>query len=198
LRGFCSGSRPWSSESSPRHGIVTSLAFTQAQVNKFHEDGFLVVNKLLDPAFACRIRDKFPLLFRGEFETGIYPDEWHWREGMSRDDVTREIVNAWKTDRTIASVVLSDRLGSLMASLMRWDGVRVGQDDIWWKPPGTKSVTFHQDSAYFDFIEPAGELITCWIALDDTSKSAGTLEYIPGSHKWPTKSEILKTAFFHI
>lgn len=25
------------------------------------------------------IRLKMPDLFRGEFETGVYPDEWHWR-----------------------------------------------------------------------------------------------------------------------
>jgi len=28
-----------------------------------------------------------------------------------------------------------------------------------------------------------GELVTCWIALDDTSRDAGTIEYVPGSHK---------------
>ena len=27
---------------------------------------------------------------------GIYPDEWHWREGISKPDKFREIVNAWR------------------------------------------------------------------------------------------------------
>ena len=26
---------------------------------------------------------------------GIYPDEWHWREGISKPEKFREIVNAW-------------------------------------------------------------------------------------------------------
>jgi len=133
---------------------------------------------------------------RGEFDTGIYPDEWHWREGMSRDDVTREIVNSWKCDRTIASVVLSERLGQLAAELAGWPGARVGQDDIWWKPPGTKAVSFHQDAPYFDFLNPRREVLTCWIALDDTSRTAGTLEYVRGSHKWAQEGKMLQNAFF--
>jgi hypothetical protein len=68
------------------------------------------------------------------------------------------------------------------------------------------------------------ELITCWIALDDTSRTAGTLEYVRygcfsqhaqfifprrstttranvlaesrGSHKWPQESKMLQNAFF--
>ena len=42
------------------------------------------------------LRRRFDGLWRGEFETGIYPDEWHYREGMSKPHITREIVNAWK------------------------------------------------------------------------------------------------------
>jgi hypothetical protein len=60
----------------------------------------------------------------------------------------------WKSDYTIASVVLSERLGRLAAELAGWTGTRVGQDDIWWKPPGTKAVSFHQDAPYFDFLNP--------------------------------------------
>lgn len=174
----------------------SSAFFTPEQKAQFQDDGFLVVDRLIDPSLAEAIKNRFPLLFRGEFDTGVYPDEWHWREGMGRDDVTREIVNSWKSDYTIASVVLSERLGRLPAELAGWMGTRVGQDDIWWKPPGTKAVSFHQDAPYFDFLNPRRELITCWIALDDTSRTAGTLEYVRGSHKWPQESKMLQNAFF--
>jgi hypothetical protein len=36
-------------------------------------------------------------LFEGRFETGVYPDEWHWRKGISKENATKEIVNAWKS-----------------------------------------------------------------------------------------------------
>ena len=29
------------------------------------------------------------------------------------------------------------------------------------------------------------DLLSCWIALDDTSADGGTVEFVRGSHKWP-------------
>ena len=34
----------------------------------------------------------------GSNSLGIYPDEWHWREGISKPEKFREIVNAWPLD----------------------------------------------------------------------------------------------------
>ena len=87
-------------------------------------------------------------LFKGKFQTGCYPDEWHWREGISYPHITREIVNGWKCDKEVARIVLSERIGKVVSELMGWDGCRIGQDDVLWKPPGGTPVGFHQDSAY--------------------------------------------------
>ena len=65
-----------------------------------------------------------------------------------------------------------------------WPGARIGQDNVIWKPPGTKPLGFHQDDSYNDWIIP-GEMLTCWIALDDTRAYQGTIEHVRGSHKWP-------------
>ena len=46
---------------------------------------------------STNIKDRMPKLFRGEFETDIYPDEWHWREGISRPEAAREMCNSWKS-----------------------------------------------------------------------------------------------------
>ena len=140
-----------------------------------------------------QIRDRFPLLFRGDFETGIYPDEWHWREGLSKPTVTREQCNTYKSDCTIASVILSESMGAMVCQIMGWSSVRIGQDDVIWKPPIDSSVAasydttvgFHQDSAYISVqFEPYEDnSVTVWMALDDTTKENGCLEYIPGSHR---------------
>ena len=65
-----------------------------------------------------------------------------------------------------------------------WPGARIGQDNVIWKPPGTKPLGFHQDDSYNDWIIP-GEMLTCWITLDDTRADQGTIEHVRGSHKWP-------------
>ena len=155
-----------------------------------------------------------PKLFRGEFDTGTYPDEWHWREGISKPNAAREMCNAWKSSRTVASIVLNERLGQFIAQVMGWDSVRISQDDLVWKPPSLQqqsssssssssveatvdttlqcksnridTVGFHQDSAYISTqFEPyKNNSVTLWMALDDADKENGCVEYAVGSHKW--------------
>jgi len=112
----------------------------------------------------------------------------NWVPGRDPEDRTRQICNGWKADRSIAAQTLSERTGRLAAALMEGDGVRVIQDNCIWKPPGTKSLGMHQDGSYLDYLVPP-EMITCWIALDDTSAEAGTLTYAAGSHRWPRSPE---------
>lgn len=154
---------------------------------RFWHDGFCIVPNLIEADTAIAIRERFEGLFRGDFETGIYPDEWHWREGLSLPDVTREIVNAWKTDRLIAETALSPAIGAMAADLMGWkEGARIGQDDALWKPPGAKGVGYHQDSAYISnqFLPREDNSVTIWIALDNADEQSGVVEYARGSHRW--------------
>ena len=65
------------------------------QVLKFQEDGFLVVEDFLDRDLAEAAAARFEALFRGEFEAGLQPDEWNWREGRDDPSLTRQICNAW-------------------------------------------------------------------------------------------------------
>ena len=58
-----------------------------------------------------------------------------------------------------------------------------------WKPVGTRPLGMHQDCAYLDWINP-NEMISCWIALDDTSAEAGTMELVRGSHRWSRATPI--------
>lgn len=138
-----------------------------------------------------------PELFRGNFETKVYPDEWHWREGISRPEATREICNSWKSSRMIASIVLNEKLGEFIAKIMNWDSIRIAQDDIVWKPPSSllsesnekkriDTVGFHQDSAYISsqFQPYSNNSVTLWMALDDADEGNGCLEYAVGSQKW--------------
>ena len=165
------------------------IELTREQIARFHQDGFLVLDRFVDPADACRVASRFEGMFRGEFETGLYPDEWNWREGRDRPDLARQICNGWKSDYTVASLVLRAEIGLLCAQLAGWPGARLAQDNIIWKPPGAKPLGFHQDDSYNGWIDPP-HMLTCWIALDETSAAGGTIEYVRGSHKWPVSPPI--------
>lgn len=165
------------------------LELKQKDIDSFDEDGFVVIESVLSAERIAAARDRFEPLFSGKFETGLYPDEWNWRLGRDRDDLTRQICNGWKSDRTIAAIVLAAEVGEACARLRRWPGARIGQDNVIWKPPGARPLGFHQDDAYNNWIVPA-EMNTCWITLDDTKAYQGTIEYVRGSHKWPISPPI--------
>jgi len=160
---------------------MTSI--TTRQIEQFQTDGFLILERFLNADEVTRARARFELLFRGDFETGLYPDEWNWCEGRDPPDRTRQICNGWKSDRTIAGIVLKKDIGQVCATLAGWTGARIGQDNILWKPPGAKALGFHQDDSYCKWVIPMG-FTTCWMALDDTTASGGTIEYARGSHRW--------------
>lgn len=159
------------------------FTLTQDQIQKFNEDGFLIVERLIDDAAADALRERFECLFRGEFETGITPDEVNWQEDSGDPTLTRQICNGWKADRVIARTVTRPDLGRAIAQLGGWPGTRIMIDNVLWKPPGTRPLAYHQDNAYLAWYTPP-ELLSCWIALDATQVDGGTLEFVRGSHQW--------------
>jgi len=163
-------------------------SFTVEQVEAFERDGFLIVEEgLVSQRGLERLRERYERLFAGEYETGIRPDEVNWVPGRDPEDRTRQLCNAWKADNVIAAQVLSERTGRLAAQLMGYRGVRILQDNVLWKPPGTKAIGFHQDSSYADYLVPP-EMVTCWISLHDTAEDAGPLAFVRGSNHWPKSS----------
>jgi ectoine hydroxylase-related dioxygenase (phytanoyl-CoA dioxygenase family) len=160
-------------------------SFTAEQFEVFQRDGFLIVEEGLVPESALQLlRERYLRLFEGEYETGIRPDEVNWVPGRDPEDRTRQLCNAWKSDTVVAAQVLSERTGRLAAQLAGYRGIRILQDNVLWKPPGTKAIGFHQDSSYADYLVPS-EMITCWISLHETRPDAGPLELVRGSHTWP-------------
>ncbi|MEM7208906.1 MAG: phytanoyl-CoA dioxygenase family protein [Pseudomonadota bacterium] len=156
---------------------------TQQHLDDFERDGLLVVDNLVDPARIPDLHDAFDDLFNGRFETGVRPDEVNWQTKSGDPSLTRQICNGWKADRRIARVVLREEFGEAVAKFAGWRGARIMQDNVLWKPVGAKSLGFHQDSSYLAWFTPS-LMLTCWIALDNTSAAGGTMELVRGSHRW--------------
>jgi phytanoyl-CoA hydroxylase len=160
------------------------MAFlTEAQIAQFHTDGFLIVKNLLDPETVERLVQRVEPLFGGEFETGVFPDEWHWNPYLGLPGASGQMTSVWKSDRAMASVILSARIGQISAELQGWSGSRLLGDSLWQKPHGAKETTLHQDSMYSFYHQPQ-EIVVCWIALSDAVRGASPIEYVRGSHRW--------------
>jgi len=163
------------------------LKLSDSAIESFDSNGFLVMESLIDTAKIPALHKAYDELFDGHFETGVKPDEVNWQFANGDPSLTRQICNGWKSNRTIAQTILDENIGRLIGQLTGWAGVRVMIDNLIWKPKGAKSLGYHQDSAYLDWYTPS-DLVTCWIALDETTAEGGTVEFIQGSHKWSESS----------
>src|SRR3954468_9835880 len=157
---------------------------TSEQIAAYRRDGFLVVERFLEADEVHRLRERFGACFAHEFETGLRPDEVNYDPNSTPPDLTRQLCNAWKSDRVVAATVLASRNAEFGAKLAGAPGLRLAQDNLIWKPPSGKALLCHQDAAYLDHLDPPN-MTTCWMALDDTSADTGTIYYVRGSNHWP-------------
>jgi len=87
------------------------IAPTGDQVERYRRDGFLIVERFLDPEALDQIRRHFMAVFEHRWETGLAPDEVNYTPGVTAADLTRQMCNVWKADRVLAAVTLSRRIG---------------------------------------------------------------------------------------
>ena len=161
----------------------------------FERDGFVVLDRLLSAEVCALLNQRLELVLRGEFDLGRPPDKVPRFKAEARckagkqppplggpSKTTLQLINVHKADAAFRDVVCSPSLGRAVSRLGGWAGARVANDQVWAKPPGAAPLTFHRDSAYFDFVP--SDVITVWLALDDMDDDVGPLQYVPGSHRW--------------
>lgn len=166
-----------------------SISLSHWQIEQFHQQGFLILDTFLDTAQVNCLIERIEPLFDTRFETGIYPDEWHGRPGLNQPNATRHMSGLWRCDRTVASFSLAAPIAQLNATLAGWSGGRLATDSCWLKPPNAPEVLFHRNNTYAACLNPPS-LVTCWIALSDCTADTGTLEIVPGSHRWRCTDQI--------
>lgn len=80
-----------------RHIFSSAVLATDDDKRRLGDQGYVSVSKtpfgVLDQSIVAKLRARLPLLFRGEFDTGVFPDEMHWREGISKEEAPREVTN---------------------------------------------------------------------------------------------------------
>jgi len=109
--------------------------------------------------------------------------EYHSNESTDSNTVLFHALGAWRTGPAFHDVLWSPAF--VMAASQLLDGaIRFWHDQLFCKPAHHGGVVaWHQDYSYWTRTEPMSHL-TCWIALDDSTRDNGCLYYVPGSHRW--------------
>ena len=92
----------------------------------------------------------------------------------------------WLIQDEFKAFALRSPLPEIVSSLLQSDEVRLYEDSVLVKEPGTQEKTgFHQDMAYFHL---DGDLVcTTWVPLDVVTAEMGAVRFVAGSHLDATK-----------
>lgn len=147
---------------------------------QYHEQGFVVVRKLLPPATIARLRrhaEEITGPNAQRLPTARLMQTAYARNGAVRLIKVSGLTEADPLFRDVATHhVLVDVVEALLGTR-----ARRYRDVLICKPARTGgALSYHQDSAYWD-VEPKA-LVSCWIGLGDVSEQASCLRVIPKTH----------------
>jgi ectoine hydroxylase-related dioxygenase (phytanoyl-CoA dioxygenase family) len=160
------------------------VQLTPEQVEVFHRDGFLAVERLTTPEEVEKLREVYDRLF--DRRAGL--DAGDSLELAKVDDEGREtlpqIMNPEKYAPELVDTQARANALAIARQLLGPEAERAGDHAIM-KPPGHGAPTpWHQDEAYWHpGFEHGG--ISVWMPLQPAVRANGCMEFVPGSHLRP-------------
>ena len=148
------------------------------EVRSYRDDGFLVIEDLLDHAELAAWRTAVDGAVGGH---GVSGRDLEPEQSEYYDRVFLQRVNMWKTSDAVRELVIDERFGRLVAALAGVGEVRLYHDHALIKLPWANPTNWHADNPYDPYRSP--QAIMLWIALDDADARNGCLHFLPGSHR---------------
>lgn len=157
---------------------------SQEQIDFFHENGYCAGLRLLDDSQIAELRAELAELTDPSSPGNHLFHEYHSNESADPASVLFHALGAWRIKPGFHDLLWNPRF-LVPASQLLGGGVRFWHDQLFCKPARHGGVVaWHQDYSYWTRTQPMQHL-TCWIALDDSTRDNGCVQYVPGSHRWP-------------
>lgn len=163
---------------------------TPEQVAFFKENGYLVLPRLFTDAELEALRQRAEWIASGE--AAHIPAECRQVEpGVAQGEQTadsdilslRKLSHLAWHDAEMLAHARDPRITGRVAALLRPD-LKLYQDQLFMKPPRVGSrQRYHQDQPLGFHIDPPDQMVTCWLALDDSTLENGCLRVLPGTHR---------------
>lgn len=165
------------------------IVITEADKQFYQEKGYWISPKLIDDEQIERLRVAHDRIWSGDFDTDAYGANGFAGKQEWDPQRLRKTENGWYLNDEIKGIVTSPLIGRLAADLMETDEVRLWHDQVIYKPgvgdtdTALGNVGWHQDYGYWQCSNTTN-MITVWLALQDTDLTNGGMMSIAGSHKW--------------
>ncbi|OGG46772.1 MAG: hypothetical protein A3F84_12475 [Candidatus Handelsmanbacteria bacterium RIFCSPLOWO2_12_FULL_64_10] len=167
------------------------MRLSEQQVKQFWEDGFLIVEGLLDQGEVETLRRRAEWVASGQashIPKGNLQVEPRVAQGELQAetyaDSLRKMSHLAFFDDTFQAHARNPKVLDIIESLIGPD-LKLYQDQILMKPPRVGSrLGYHQDAPLGFHIDPPDRMVTCWAALDDSTEENGCLRMLPGTHRF--------------
>lgn len=166
------------------------MKLSDEAVRQFWEDGFLIVENLLDEDEVVALRDHAEWVARGEaahipmtqlqVEPGVVDGQ---AAAKTYADSLRKMSHLAFYDEVFANHARNPKILDVIESLLGPD-LKLYTDQLFMKPPRIGSrQRYHQDMPLGFNIDPP-DMVTCWAALTDSTVDNGCVWMLPGTHKF--------------
>lgn len=158
------------------------IALSNEQIQSFHTNGYLTLDAITTPAEIQRLRQSNDLLLA--LHTGCAST---YRGELSQIDEGLKyagrmlLTDPQRYHQAFAQTRFEDNALRIARQLVG-DQVKLNASYILYKPARFGTVTpWHQEEAYLS-PDRTYDLITFWLALQDTWEESGAMHFLPGSH----------------
>lgn len=166
------------------------MQLSEEQVKQFWEDGYLIVENLLNEEEVATLRERAEWVANGtaphipkerlQVEPGVVAGE---AQAGTYADSLRKMSHLAFYDEVFGTHARNPKILDIIEALLGPD-IKLYQDQLFMKPPKIGSrQRYHQDMPLGFHIDPP-DMVTCWAALDDATIENGCLWMLPGTHKF--------------
>jgi ectoine hydroxylase-related dioxygenase (phytanoyl-CoA dioxygenase family) len=167
--------------------MTDKIRVTPEQIKRFNEQGYLLVEDIISPEEVLAYSEIYDKFLDGSIDAG--KNRADLGDGSGKSDKVEAITQImWPSDfmPALLEMPYHHRALSISRDLLGED-MDFDFDMLISKAPETNSPTpWHQDAAYWINM-PDRRAVSCWMALDNSTKENGCMWYVPGSHKLPLR-----------
>ncbi len=161
----------------------SEYCLAEEQIELFHTHGYLAGLRVLEDEQIETLRTELSELIDPNHPGHDLFYEFHSNESTDPGTVLFHALGAWRIAPGFHDLLWNPAFLK-PASQLLGGAVRLWHDQLFCKPAHHGGVVaWHQDYSYWTRTQPMAHL-SCWIALDDSTRENGCVHYVPGSHRW--------------
>lgn len=153
---------------------------SNAQIQFFKEEGYLVVKDLLSPLDVSYYSDLYDAFLDNSINASKYRSDLSGGTNDTKEKITQIMVPSKLVPELIVKPY--HQKAEQIAKQLLGDDMAFDFDMLINKAPNTNTITpWHQDAAYWIDM-PDKRATSCWMAIDKAFKDNGCMWYTPKSH----------------